>query len=160
MTSLVSLGTKKLMSVGVLMSATLAILLLSQFAQAEDVLYDNTATGNCRIVATGDLVTFEGCNLAVNNGMGHTYAGINGLGNILVGYDADDGNDSKSGSHNLVIGDNHSYASYGGFVAGEDNAIMSPFSSVLGGHDNAATATTPVARSPRWVGAPTTERKD
>jgi hypothetical protein len=38
------------------------------------------------------------------DGTGDTDGPVNGLGNLIVGYDADFG-DTRTGSHNLVLGD-------------------------------------------------------
>ena len=76
-------------------------------------------------------VLFSGANLQVVSGEGSTDAPVNGLGNIIVGYD-ENTSDDKSGSHNLVVGYGHTYSSYGGFVAGQDNSITGAFSSVSG----------------------------
>ena len=40
---------------------------------------------------------------------------------------------TKFGSHNLIVGGNHSYSSYGGFVAGDTNTISGPYATVTGG---------------------------
>ena len=32
-----------------------------------------------------------------------------GLGNVIIGYNESDGTDLRSGSHNLIVGSNHSY---------------------------------------------------
>jgi len=60
-----------------------------------------------------------------------------GLGNLIVGYNTSPGN-PQTGSHNLVVGDYHSYTSFGGAVMGEGNAITGPASTVTGGSDNQA----------------------
>ena len=49
-------------------------------------------------------------------------------------------NSHKSGSHNVIIGDNHNYSQYAGLVVGENNAIRAPNSAVSGGHRNQVTA--------------------
>ena len=67
-------------------------------------------------------VLISGANLQVVSGEGATDATVNGLGNVIVGYD-ENTSDDKSGSHNLVVGYGHTYSSYGGFVAGQDNSI-------------------------------------
>lgn len=85
----------------------------------------------------GDLV-LSGANFYLQSGAGATEAAVNGKGNLIVGYDEDDGTDVKSGSHNLVVGALHSYASYGGFVAGQNNSILAPSASVSGGGANVA----------------------
>ncbi len=89
-----------------------------------------------------DSVMFVGANVFVQSGSGTTNDGgsLTGLGNLIVGYDENDGSDTKSGSHNLVIGRYHTYTSYAGLVTGEHNAIEDRYASVCGGHENSATA--------------------
>ena len=82
-------------------------------------------------------VFLEGANLHVRDGSGSTQGTATGLGNLVVGYDEDDGDD-KSGSHNLVIGPYHTYSGYGGLVAGYDNALTGVHTSVTGGRTNVA----------------------
>ena len=53
--------------------------------------------------------------------------------------DEDDGSDTKSGSHNLVLGTNNSYESYGGIVSGDDNRIYGMHAIVLAAQDSNAT---------------------
>ncbi|MFN2426561.1 MAG: hypothetical protein ABR587_08970, partial [Candidatus Binatia bacterium] len=78
-----------------------------------------------------------GMNFQVVSGNGETDGNTNGTGNIIIGYDeADDSSDDKDGSHNLIVGRFHSYSSYGGIVAGEDNEITGVSASVLGGARN------------------------
>lgn len=87
----------------------------------------------------GDNLVLTGMNLQVVSGSGDTDGDVNGTGNVIIGYDeADDNQDEKSGSHNLVVGRNHSYESYGGIVAGEDNILTGDAASVLGGERNRA----------------------
>lgn len=90
--------------------------------------------------AARDIV-FTGVNVHIRSGSGATDDGgaPAGLGNLVVGYDEDVGGDSKTGSHNVVIGDGHSYTSTGGLVAGRDNAILAPSTTVAGGTENQAT---------------------
>lgn len=87
-----------------------------------------------------DAVRFVGANVYVQNGSGITDDGgsYTGRGNLIVGYDEDDGDDVKSGSHNLIVGMNHTYSSYGGLVNGQNNAITGRAASVLGGINNEA----------------------
>jgi len=59
----------------------------------------------------------------VRNGAGSTNS-INGLGNLIVSYDTARPSESdKTGSHNMVIGEEHNYNRFGGLVAGLRNAI-------------------------------------
>ena len=84
-----------------------------------------------------NTVLISGANLKVVSGEGSTDATINGTGNIIIGYDEDSNND-KSGSHNLVVGTDHTYSSYGGIVVGYNNSITGQYSSVSGGTGNTA----------------------
>jgi hypothetical protein len=84
-----------------------------------------------------DAVRFVGANVYVQSGAGGTHAAVNGRGNLIVGYDEDNG-DTKSGSHNLVVGRHHTYTSYSGLVAGSNNAIIKPVATVSGGFYNTA----------------------
>ncbi len=85
-------------------------------------------------------VWFEAVNVQVVNGLGSTGTPDvpitpNGLGNLIVGYDEvrEFGSTDKSGSHNLVVGPQHNYSSYGGLIAGFRNTVSGPNSSVIGG---------------------------
>jgi hypothetical protein len=90
----------------------------------------------------GTDVIFEGCNVHIRSGAGATDAAVNGLGNLIVGYNEDGPPgfevDVRTGSHNLVVGRFHTYSSFGGFVAGRNNAVSGPSASVSGGQDNTA----------------------
>ena len=101
----------------------------------------------------------EGANVHVRSGSGETSDGcpsippddnlcksLTGLGNLIVGYNGErpvrsHGNaiEVRKGSHNLVVGDQHTYASFGGFVAGGSNLVFGAKASVLGGTSNRAT---------------------
>ena len=87
----------------------------------------------------GTDVYLTGANLHILSGSGATGGAVNGLGNLIVGYNElrGSGND-RSGSHNIVVGDRHNFSSYGGLVAGYQNAVSGVFSSVSGGFGNTA----------------------
>jgi len=86
----------------------------------------------------GPHIIFEGANVHVRNTLGTTYD-IDGLGNLIVGYNENDiGDDIRDGSHNIVVGTRHTYTSYGGLVAGHDNVVSHEHSSVTGGRRNIA----------------------
>ena len=93
---------------------------------------------DCLSAADDDLF-FTGCNVHIQNGSGYTDSPPNGLGNLIIGY-----NEStvvgamRTGSHNLVIGTEHSYSSFGGIVGGLYNTISAPYASVTGGAFNTA----------------------
>ena len=92
----------------------------------------------------GDTLVLEGMNLQIINGLGSTDGDqgsgpqVNGLGNLIVGYDENSGSDNKSGSHNLVVGPRHYYSSYGGLLGGANNVVIGAYSSVSGGEGNTA----------------------
>jgi hypothetical protein len=95
-----------------------------------------TASMSIETVDGQPTVRFSDVNVQVVDGSGDTY-GVNGRGNLIVGYD-ENVSDLRTGSHNLVIGPEHSYTSYGGLVAGFGNAINGPHASVTGGASNIA----------------------
>ena len=94
-------------------------------------------------------IVFEGCNVHIRNGTGRTNS-KNGTSNLIIGYNEDDelvtpkseasdyGPNDRSGSHNLVIGPEHTYSSYGGLVAGYRNTVSGTYASVSGGGQNVA----------------------
>ncbi|MBN2340843.1 MAG: hypothetical protein JXX29_17635 [Deltaproteobacteria bacterium] len=82
---------------------------------------------------------FTGANINIVSGSGSTDGDINGLGNLIIGYNEDlDEGSEKSGSHNLVIGSQNNYSSYGGLVTGYQNTVSGEYSSVSGGTSNTA----------------------
>jgi trimeric autotransporter adhesin len=93
------------------------------------------------ITSGPDDVTISGANLRVVNGLGATNT-TNGVGNIIVGYNEDrgDGNDTRTGSHNVVVGRQHNFSSFGGLVVAQFNEISGPWASVTGGTGNTVTA--------------------
>lgn len=97
-------------------------------------------------------VVFAGVNVQVVNGIGATSTN-NALGNLVVGYNEDTvpPND-RSGSHNLIVGREHTYSAFGGigggesntlggneaFVVGRSNIASGRLASVSGGESNVA----------------------
>ena len=86
-------------------------------------------------------VRFTDVNVQVVDGSGDTSGDVNGRGNLIVGYNLTEAGEIRTGSHNLVVGDLHSYTSFGGFVAGMDNRVDGVFSTVAGGATNVASGT-------------------
>jgi hypothetical protein len=87
-------------------------------------------------------IIFSGANIHILSGSGTTIDST-GLGNLLIGYDNDAVNklvvDAKRfGSHNLIVGDQNTFISSGGLVAGNFNAISANYTSVSGGQGNTA----------------------
>ena len=87
----------------------------------------------------GNDLYIDGANLHVRDGSGDTEGPTNGLGNLIIGYNELRGSmDNRTGSHNLILGRENNYGSYGGIVAGSHNEISGPYSSVSGGWYNKA----------------------
>jgi hypothetical protein len=86
-------------------------------------------------------VVISGANLRIVNGLGSTDT-TNGLGNLIVGYNELRNDpffpDMRTGSHNVVVGTQNNFSSFGGLVVGEGNEISGVFSSVSGGGGNIA----------------------
>lgn len=101
-------------------------------------------------------VRFTGVNVQIVSGVDTTDAVLNGVGNLIIGYNetgraALNANDFdvRVGSHNLVLGTLNNYASYGSLVAGSVNKVntqivafahanyaYSNFSTIVGGDSN------------------------
>ncbi|NNF97890.1 MAG: hypothetical protein HKM93_00785 [Desulfobacteraceae bacterium] len=111
----------------------------------------------------GAMIQLSGVNLQITNGLGSTNT-INGLGNLIIGYDevnrirsiyrcsngdytdqascegADESwsNSHKTGSHYLVTGFGNNYSQYGGMVAGQSNFATGRYGTVTCGWGNTA----------------------
>lgn len=90
----------------------------------------------------GPHVIFSGANVHIQSGSGDTSDSLSpiGLGNLIIGYNEENQYEPapRTGSHNLVVGSEHEYISYGGFVAGFRNHVTGAASSVSGGTVNTA----------------------
>jgi hypothetical protein len=114
-------------------------------------------------------IQVSGVNVQVVNGAGKT-ATVNGEGNLVIGYDenlpgrcSNGGGEgpglsdkeecekgggtwtpepphAQTGSHDLILGQEQTFTSYGGILAGFDNTLSGPFASVSGGSRNTASA--------------------
>jgi hypothetical protein len=91
--------------------------------------------------AVTNVLTITGANLRIVNGLGGTET-TNGLGNLIVGYNESRvpfaGTDNRTGSHNVVVGEQLNFSGFVGLVVGFKNEIASGFSSVLAGFGNTA----------------------
>jgi hypothetical protein len=96
-------------------------------------------TASISVVGNDFMIT--GKNVFILDGSGDTKS-TSGLGNLTIGYNAgrQGGGDDRSGAHNLILGDENNYGSYGGLVAGNANTISGPYATVLGGFVNKAKA--------------------
>src|SRR5262245_43211866 len=87
-----------------------------------------------------DDVTISGANLRIVNGLGATNT-VNGLGNLIVGYNEHRPaflTNTRTGSHNVIVGRQHNFSSFGGLVVAQFNEISGPWASVSGGFQNTA----------------------
>jgi hypothetical protein len=87
-----------------------------------------------------DTIQFSGVNVRVVNGTGKTGQSPNGLGNLTIGYNRapTDREANRTGSHNLVVGDQNNYSSWGSLITGTRNTSAARFANVLGGKDTTA----------------------
>jgi hypothetical protein len=90
-------------------------------------------------VAGKPTIQFSGVNVQVVSGAGKTNAAVNGEGNLVIGYDENkEGKHLQTGSHDLLLGEEQSFTSFGGIVGGYSNTISGEFASVTSGDGNTA----------------------
>jgi hypothetical protein len=106
----------------------------------------------------GNEVFIKGANLHIVNGLGQTTCGSaeepipdcpNGLGNLIVGYNElrEFEENIRTGSHNVVVGEQHNFSHFGGLVVGLFNTASGDFASVSGGAANTASGHSSVVSS-------------
>ena len=91
-----------------------------------------------RFDAAANEVRITGANLRLVNGLGATET-TNGWGNLIVGYNELRGggfDDIRTGSHNVVVGQQHNFSQFGGLVVGRFNTVSGPFATASGGIRN------------------------
>jgi len=101
---------------------------------------------------------FSGVNIQVNDGSNNTVGFVNGLGNIIIGYNEDSSialefcsdpqftaeipcgiagetwaKNIHRGSHNLILGRGNSYDDYGSIISGENNVVNGTNTSIISG---------------------------
>ncbi len=109
--------------------------------EAENAALQELLAGVSRRTVDGhDTLRFSGMNVQIVNGTGSTAGDPNRLGNLIVGYNEARLQDKniRTGSHYLIVGQEHNYSSYGGIVAGYRNEASGNFASVTGGILNTA----------------------
>jgi hypothetical protein len=122
----------------VALEATTADLQAAQEALQYMTVDENPING-----LNGPHIIITGANLHIRDGSGFTSNGpLIGLGNVVVGYNEGPGGGlvagDRDGTHNLIVGPEHKYLSFGGFLAGLRNTASGPNASVSGGSDNTA----------------------
>jgi hypothetical protein len=98
-----------------------------------------TKLARVSVVNGGADIVISGANLNIVNGAGDTQS-ANGVGNLIIGYNEPRGSglDLRTGSHNLVLGQQNNYFSFGGIIGGFQNTLGGPFSCVFTGSGNGA----------------------
>ena len=91
---------------------------------------------------SGPHLIFSGINVHLRNGSGQTNT-ANGLGNLVIGYNEGTlvSDTNRTGSHNLVVGPEHRFPSFGGLVSGYMNMTAGQYATVGGGYNNYAEGT-------------------
>ncbi|TQV89602.1 hypothetical protein [Aliikangiella coralliicola] len=91
----------------------------------------------CVVKIDNDFI-IEGCNLHVRNALGQTDS-TDETGNVIIGYNEDisigDGS-QRTGSHNLIMGVDHRYTSYGTIVHGTGHSTSVQNAAAIGGAHN------------------------
>ena len=86
-------------------------------------------------------------NVQIVDGTGNTEDTFNGRGNLIIGYNelrtGNNPTNTRTGSHNLIMGLANNYSSVRGIVAGYFNSVENG-SSVLGGEGNTASGASSV----------------
>lgn len=99
------------------------------------------------VSVSGGEMYVKGTNLHIENGLpnpGTDSIGVplsptlNGKGNLIVGYNTPHSGvfgtgDTRTGSHNLIVGDLNDYGSHGGIVAGLNNSLVGRYATITGG---------------------------
>ena len=80
-------------------------------------------------------------NLQVVDGSGIPTSAVNGLANLIVGYNEINSifTINKTGSHKLTLGSGANYSSYGSIVASLNNVSSNSYTSLTGGRANHVT---------------------
>ncbi|MCP4131591.1 MAG: hypothetical protein GY754_11485 [bacterium] len=102
--------------------------------QADVTALNNTFQGVSR--SSNDII-FSGVNVQIVSGSGSTTGTVNGLGNLVIGYNELRGSgDDRTGSHNIVMGYQSNFSSYSGIVTGNMNSISGWYACAIGGYSN------------------------
>lgn len=116
----------------------------SEIAALKDKLKHFSREGNEIYITGANVNLLSGAGPGVVQDGTWTPGLVNGLGNLVVGYNEDrssfDGEvpAQRHGSHNLVIGPLHQYTDNGGLLAGIWSTVAAPHASVVGGIENQA----------------------
>src|SRR5215475_7971694 len=112
----------------------------AQVAQSLEQRVEQLEYKLAHVTSGPDDITISGANLNIVNGLGATDT-VNGLGNLIVGYQEHrlpPAINTRTGSHNVIVGRQHNYSSFGGLVVAQFNEISGPWASVSAGIGNTA----------------------
>jgi hypothetical protein len=88
-----------------------------------------------KYVATGvggkPTILLSGANVQIVNGEGTTQT-TNGAGNLILGYDENPNEEAQTGSHDLLVGPEDRYTSYGAIIGGRNNKALAPYTLLAG----------------------------
>jgi hypothetical protein len=102
-----------------------------------------TAAGGAGAIngVTGPSIVLQGCNLQLKSATAQD--DTSGTGNLIVGWNrlpTTVPTPFRSGSNNLIVGDQNNFTSFGCFLAGANNTAGGACASVSGGSGNTAAA--------------------
>jgi hypothetical protein len=86
----------------------------------------------------GPNIVFTGANIHIVSGSGTT-VDQTGKGNLIIGYNPapiDMQVGERSGSHNIITGEENTFTGSGGVVFGFQNSLLTSYASILGGSSN------------------------
>lgn len=114
-------------------TSTTSIPTTASFQAELDTVKTNLQSLQDRLACIGpksnaDDIYFSGCNVLIRNGSGRT-DNTNARGNLIVGYN--EGAVRQSGSHNVILGNQNDYTSYGGLVTGQGKHLMTAFETIV-----------------------------
>src|SRR3984957_2503878 len=87
-------------------------------------------------------VVLSTVNLQIISGSGSTAGTVNGEGNLVIGYGENAGNRPQTGSHNLIVGSENGWTSFGGIIGGQSNQVTGKYATVFGANNVASGAWT------------------
>lgn len=126
-------------------SANVSLVSLVKRLNADETTIAALKAKTAPLSVSGRDLTITGVNVHIIDGTSRTNI-TSGLGNLIIGYNGSRGVDSKTGNsldvrtgcHNLILGNENNYSSFGGLVVGQHNTISGPYASVSGGIFNTA----------------------
>lgn len=124
-----------LLSVIQMMQAQITTL-QSQVASLEDQVVPELSQ-YVEFIDSSSTLAFTGVNVQIRSGASSTTP--NGKGNLIIGqnrFNEELGEPAREGSHNLVVGDFHSYNGTNNFLSGIGNGVWSDFGAIVAGTGN------------------------